>query len=92
MFAKLLLFLLVLFFVFVIGIGTLAQAIRRMLFGSRPDASHNSASGRFSSRSRFGNEEKAEHMLPCSVCGVHVPESNGVKADGKFFCCEAHRK
>jgi uncharacterized protein len=31
-------------------------------------------------------------MLPCAVCGVHVPESEGIKSAGRFFCCEAHRK
>jgi uncharacterized protein len=90
-FAKLLLFLLVFFFIFVIGIGTLARAVRRALFGSPSSANRDNPPGR-SSRGRFGNEEKAEHMLPCSVCGVHVPESDGIKSGGKFFCCEAHRK
>lgn len=33
-----------------------------------------------------------ERMLSCAHCGVHVPESEGVRADGRFFCCEAHRR
>ena len=86
MFAKLILIILLLVLVFVIGIGTLVRVFRGALSGLR-DPEERSAS-----RRRFGNREKVEHMLACSVCGVHVPESEGIKAAGKFFCCEAHRK
>ncbi|MDR1423068.1 MAG: hypothetical protein LBI92_00415 [Azoarcus sp.] len=34
---------------------------------------------------------EAERMLACELCGVHVPESEGVRAGGGFYCCEAHR-
>jgi len=87
---KLVLIVLLLLLVFVVGIGTLARIFFGVLSGLRPNKSRGGRS--FSRDNRFGNEEKAEHMLACSVCGVHVPESEGVKAAGKFFCCEAHRK
>lgn len=32
-----------------------------------------------------------ERMLACAHCGVHVPESEGVRDDRHFFCCAAHR-
>jgi len=32
-----------------------------------------------------------ERMLACAVCGVHVPESEGVHTSEGFFCCEEHR-
>ncbi|MCL2161792.1 MAG: hypothetical protein FWH56_07925 [Betaproteobacteria bacterium] len=83
--------LIVLLLVIVFGIGTLARVFFRMLPGSRPNASRG-LDGRSPSSSRFGNEEKVERMLACSVCGVHVPESEGIEAAGRFFCCEAHRK
>jgi uncharacterized protein len=31
-------------------------------------------------------------MKPCAYCGVHVPVSQGVSADGRFFCSEEHRR
>jgi len=76
--------------VFVVGIGTLVRVFSSMLSGLRRSRSSRE---RFSSRDgRFGKEEKIECMLACSVCGVHVPESEGIKVAGEFFCCEAHRK
>jgi uncharacterized protein len=32
----------------------------------------------------------SERMRSCRRCGVHVPESEGVRRDGDFYCCEAH--
>lgn len=40
---------------------------------------------------RRGTRE-AEHMRTCAHCGVHFPESEGVRADGKFFCSDEHRR
>jgi len=36
-------------------------------------------------------EAEAERMLACAACGVHVPESEGVRVGSEFYCCEAHR-
>lgn len=33
-----------------------------------------------------------ERMRPCAHCGVHVPESEGVRAGERFFCCDEHRR
>ena len=33
-----------------------------------------------------------ERMVSCEHCGLHVPESEGVRADGRFFCSDAHRR
>lgn len=36
---------------------------------------------------------KAEPILACRHCGVHVPESAGLRDEhGKFYCSEAHRQ
>jgi len=91
-FVKRVLIILLLLLVFVIGIGSLARAFLILLYGLRPKKGSTSGNRPFSRNGRFGNEEKAERMLACSTCGVHVPESEGIKAGGKFFCCEAHRK
>ncbi len=33
-----------------------------------------------------------EQMVPCAHCGLHVPESEGVRGAGGFFCSEEHRR
>jgi uncharacterized protein len=88
-FIKLLLIVFLIVIVFFVGIGALARAFFGIFSGSRKKTS---PGGQPSSRNRFGNGEKAERMLACTTCGVHVPESEGVKAAGKFFCCKAHCK
>jgi uncharacterized protein len=90
-FIKLLLIVFLIAIVFFVGIGALARAFFGMFSGLFQKTSRNPG-GRPSSSSRSGNEEKAERMLACTACGVHVPESEGVKAAGKFFCCKAHCK
>ncbi|TAH41749.1 MAG: hypothetical protein EYC67_17160 [Betaproteobacteria bacterium] len=32
-----------------------------------------------------------EHMVECAHCGIHVPETEGVREGDRFFCSEAHR-
>jgi uncharacterized protein len=90
-FIKLLLTVFLVAIVFFIGVGALARAFFGIFSGSRKRSNH-SPNGHPSSRSHSGNGEKAERMLACTTCGVHVPESEGVKAAGKFFCCKAHCK
>lgn len=36
-------------------------------------------------------ECKVENMETCAHCGVLFPESDGLRHDGKAYCCEAHR-
>jgi uncharacterized protein len=86
---KLLLIVFLIVVVFFVGIGALARAFFG-IFSHRK--TNHSPGGRPASRDRFGNGEKAERMLACAACGVHVPESEGVKAAGQFFCCKAHCK
>nr|WP_281357684.1 PP0621 family protein [Aromatoleum diolicum] len=33
-----------------------------------------------------------ERMLGCEHCGLHVPESEGVRDGDAFFCCDEHRR
>ena len=37
-------------------------------------------------------EQIPERILSCAHCGLHVPESEGVIGEGRFFCCDAHRR
>jgi len=41
---------------------------------------------------RAGQKNAPEPMLACDQCGVHVPESEGVRDGDGFFCCEEHRR
>lgn len=34
----------------------------------------------------------AERMVRCAHCGVNLPQSESLAADGKYFCCEEHRR
>ena len=33
-----------------------------------------------------------EQMVACTHCGLHLPESEAVQAQGKFFCCDEHSR
>lgn len=35
--------------------------------------------------------EQAETMAQCAHCGLHIPKSESISADGKDFCSESHR-
>lgn len=37
-----------------------------------------------------GRPTAPEEMVPCAVCGLHVPESEARKENHVFFCCEEH--
>jgi uncharacterized protein len=34
----------------------------------------------------------AEPMVACARCGLHVPRSESVEADGRHYCCAEHRR
>ncbi len=34
----------------------------------------------------------AEYMVKCSHCGVNQPISESILADGRYYCCAAHRR
>jgi uncharacterized protein len=33
-----------------------------------------------------------EAMVACAHCGINVPRSEALGADGRFFCSEEHRR
>lgn len=33
-----------------------------------------------------------ERMVPCSQCGVNLPESEALASGGRYFCCDEHRR
>lgn len=34
----------------------------------------------------------AEKMVTCARCGVHLPESEAVVAEGRHYCSDEHRQ
>lgn len=59
-------------------------------------ALHRPTGGGGSFGTRGGARDEAadgpERMLACAHCGVHVPESEGVRDGEAFFCSEDHRR
>lgn len=45
----------------------------------------------FRSHPRQPGVRDAEDMVRCAHCGVHLPVSESLRADGKTYCCAAHR-
>lgn len=41
---------------------------------------------------RDRSSRDAERMVDCSQCGVHLPVSEAVSGDGRYFCCDEHRR
>lgn len=35
---------------------------------------------------------EGERMVDCSECGVHLPISEAIQSQGRYFCCEEHRR
>lgn len=33
-----------------------------------------------------------EDMVECTHCAVHIPRSQALVADGRWYCCEAHQR
>lgn len=46
----------------------------------RPDAGREAASG------------APEPMVACAHCGVHLPAAESLAGDGRYYCCEEHRR
>lgn len=38
-----------------------------------------------------GGGQVTEDMVRCAQCGVHLPRSEGIQSDGRFFCSAGHR-
>ncbi len=34
----------------------------------------------------------ASRIVPCTHCGVHIPEADAINHQGQFFCCKKHQK
>ncbi|OGS93460.1 MAG: hypothetical protein A2061_07870 [Gallionellales bacterium GWA2_59_43] len=36
-------------------------------------------------------EAVTEDMVRCAHCGVHLPRSESIQSDGRFYCSKEHR-
>jgi len=34
----------------------------------------------------------AQAMVSCARCGLHVPQSDALAVDGRYFCSDEHRR
>lgn len=34
----------------------------------------------------------SEEMVRCAQCGVHLPKSESILAEGSYYCSDAHRR
>ena len=34
--------------------------------------------------------EEVEDMIECNYCGTHLPISDAIERDNKYYCCEQH--
>jgi len=34
----------------------------------------------------------AQAMVSCAHCGLHVPQSDALAVDGRYFCSDEHRR
>ncbi len=42
--------------------------------------------------SQSAQQVSGEDMVRCSHCGVHLPRSESISAQGQSFCSEEHRR
>jgi uncharacterized protein len=37
-------------------------------------------------------QQAGERMVPCSQCGLNLPESEALTEGARYFCCDEHRR
>ena len=80
---------LLLFILFLIGLYYVRRALRRP-GAPGPQAGRQDDEG--GPQQRGAPPAEIEQMVACLRCGLHVPESEGVRGAGGFYCSEEHRR
>ena len=88
---------LLLFILFLVGLFFVRRALRRTLGGGSTKDGEAERGASDAAGARPGAEApremlEAEQMMACAYCGLHVPESEGVRGNGAFFCSDEHRR
>ena len=63
------------------AIVVLVLLVKRILAASRDDEGD-----------RQRRIKKGEDMVRCDHCGLHVPQHEAIRAGGKVYCSEEHRR
>lgn len=37
------------------------------------------------------NNQRIDNIVPCAICGTHVPEDEALHEAGKYYCSPEHR-
>jgi len=82
---------LLLFILFLIGVFYVRRALQRGTGGGQ-QGERPAPGGAQSEAPTRGAEPAFEQMVACAHCGLHVPESEGVKGGGQFYCSDEHRR
>ncbi len=82
---------LLLFVLFLIGVFYVRRALQRGAGGDQ-QGERPAPGGAQPEASTRGAEPAFEQMVACAHCGLHVPESEGVKGGGQFYCSDEHRR
>lgn len=77
---------LLIFILALIVIWWVRRALQRLQDGRARDRE------RSHRRRDAGAPAQPEPMRACAHCGLHVPESEGVRDGDTFFCCDEHRR
>ena len=48
--------------------------------------------GRNEAPPKSPGSKAAEDMVKCKICGVNLPRSEAVLSQGRFYCCDEHRR
>ena len=52
----------------------------------------NTSSSRTKNQRDTTTSKKAEDIIPCAHCGLHIPKSESLIANNQYFCSDAHRR
>ncbi|MDD2989924.1 MAG: PP0621 family protein [Zoogloea sp.] len=83
---------LLLFILFLLGLFFVRRALRRTLGGLGGRKEDVGGGGARQGAEAPREVLEAEQMVACAHCGLHVPESEGVRGNGAFFCSSEHRR
>ncbi|NML25434.1 PP0621 family protein [Zoogloea dura] len=81
---------LLLFVLFLIGVFYVRRALQRGAGGEGQGGRPASGGAPADTPERAG--PAIEQMVACAHCGLHVPESEGLKSGGQFYCSDEHRR